>query len=116
MKTLEFRAWNGTGFLYFNPYSDTGNDFHDFNISIENGTELELWSGLVDKNNTMIYEGDIITEEVEDYGTSEYLVKFDDTFKCFTLKCIHGINIHDELWQINKTTKVIGNIHKRYNV
>ncbi len=116
MKTLDVRAWDGTGFVYFDLYADSSIDFHEFNISIENNTELELWSGLVDKNNVKIYEGDIIKEEVEEYGTSEYLVKFDDTFKCFTLKCIHGINIHDELWQINKTTKVIGNIHERYNV
>lgn len=113
MKTLEFRAWTGTEFVYFNPYSDTSTDFHEFDISIENKTELELWSGLVDKNNVMIYEGDIISEEVDEYGTSEYLVIFDDNFKCFSLKCLSGSNIHDELWQINKSTKVIGNIHER---
>lgn len=113
MKTLDVRAWTGTSFVYFDLYADTSTDFYEFNISIENQTEIELWSGLVDKNNVKIYEGDIITEDVEDYGTSDYIVIFDDTFKRFSLQCISGSNIHDELWQINKTTKVIGNIHER---
>ena len=75
---------------------------------------VEFDTGLKDKNGKKICEGDIIREEIDfnskmTDGIFTYVVEWDDDTLCYKLKA-DVESIHDELWEVNASVKVIGNI------
>lgn len=134
-RKIKFRAYQKTSSLNHKPnlYEVTGLDFYEGdygggevclrNKKGEQWTEyikdvvLEQFTGLLDRNGKEIYEGDIITETIDD-GSNKiiqiYEVYWDEDMLNFGIRGTKGFNynLHDELWQTNASREVIGNIHE----
>lgn len=115
------------GRLYFIETSDEDAGFeyvtHDCEI-IDNeeaeGFIVEQYTGLKDKNGREIYEGDIIQEEIDfnskmTDGVFTYVVEWDSDTLCYRLRG-NSNSIHDELWEVNASVEVIGNIHENQDL
>ena len=77
---------------------------------------IEQYTGLEDKNDKEIYEGDIISE-TSDLGEDfdyhfKYIVYWNEDNLCWSVKCIDGYSWHEDLWECNGSVEVIGNIHE----
>ena len=88
----------------------------DFAEAALEGVEFEQYTGLKDKNGKEIYEGDIVEEKIYigDYdvdGIYRYKVVWDDDMICWSLDP-NFTSIHKDLWECNRSLKVIGNIHE----
>lgn len=76
----------------------------------------EQYTGLKDKYGKEIYEGDIIQEEIDfnskmTDGVFTYVVEWDSDTLCYGLRG-NGNSIHDELWEVNASVEIVGNIHE----
>lgn len=95
---------NTCAFLYF---------LDDKSIDYYTDVDIELWTGLYDKYNRKIFEGDIVSHLV-DGGGVEYLsrVEFNQQKGMFEFICIEHPCVSDFSSLANKTIKVIGNIYE----
>lgn len=134
MRELKFRAWDKDLKRYFydiavypnNVAAIQRHNIESMMLEAEYGathwTELdenaviEQYTGLKDKNGKEIYEGDIIQEEIDfnskmTDGVFTYVVEWDSDTLCYGLRG-NDNSIHDELWEVNTSVEVIGNIHE----
>lgn len=119
MKELKFRVW-----LHDRGYMETAH-FDDgkwvstdgiFSLEVGENDFIEQYTGLKDKNGREIYEGDIIQEEIDfnskmTDGVFKYVVEWDSDTLCYGLRGNRN-SIHDELWEVNASVEIVGNIHE----
>ncbi|ECK7582835.1 hypothetical protein FRQ18_09270 [Campylobacter jejuni] len=141
LKDFDFRIWDKTKeeFLKKEPtlikidnerviagrisrfYANTA-DITDMFIGNGNDLEIELWTGIYDKNGNKIYENDILEyEPLEEL----YHITRDNTYKMFKIE-IFSKNFNNKIYKrkaepdisflkvfkSEKNMKVIGNIHE----
>lgn len=78
---------------------------------------IEQFTGLLDRNGKEIYEGDIVEEDIDfnskmTDGTFRYKVYWNEDELCWSLDPIGPESIHNDLWELNSSCEVIGNIHE----
>jgi uncharacterized phage protein (TIGR01671 family) len=124
MRELKFRAWaNGyEKWCHRIEYIDDGFwlGYVDDGVGELSTTDIivEQYTGLKDKNGKEIYEGDIVEEEIDfnskmTDGTFRYEVYWNEDELCWSLDHIGQKSIHGDLWELNSSRRVIGNIHER---
>ena len=87
MREYKFRAWDGKSWTTLGMYHATENGNRIFGISQHEGIILMQFTGLLDKNNNEIYQGDIILlQEPSDNYPSKHIVVFNDEQLGFRLR------------------------------
>ena len=110
-RIIKFRAWDGNNekFDYFpNEKSDV--------IEIGRGIEYQQWTGLKDKNEKMIYEGDIISHKT--FKPNERTIikwqKNKGRFNCWSKKWQDWCSRDYD--NLTNNREVIGNIFENKNL
>lgn len=122
MRELKFRVWNGYKTKEFKALDRFYVRVEDRYLEIkaynyDKDYAIEQYTGLKDKNDKEIYEGDIIQEEINlntkmTDGTFKYKVFWNEEMLCWSLEHIGNESIRDDLWECNSSVEVIGNIHE----
>lgn len=132
-RVLKFRAWlkprweddEEANKMYYdiqNSYDTLGNvkpydPMNSFDQWLDDEVAIvEQYTGLKDRNGKEIYEGDIVREDIEvgdDDIDGEYIyqVVWDEETLCWSLSPNYWA-IHNDLWELNSSCRVIGNIHQ----
>lgn len=126
-RILKFRIWNSIDKKWL-----TNNDwemYSDFDCIYPKallGYYIQQFTGLLDKNNKEIYEGDILKLKIHDDIVPENnrntigLIEFDDFHAAWKVKCIgkdsYFFGLKDNCWVESCESKIIGNIfdNKKY--
>ena len=126
MREIKFRAWDkGLKEYIYNVesigvYASIEYDDYDFSdILIEERFEVEQYTGLKDKNNKEIYDGDIVESFVHPEIPIHYVVQWSDKFNGWFCKNLNNPEsdyktVDIQLWVYikNNQFEVIGNIHE----
>lgn len=123
-RKIKFRAWVNDHWTDFIPvaktlgiYSESVIDVDGYTYEKENPFIVEQFTGLLDRNGKEIYEGDIIEEDIDfnskmTDGTFRYKVYWNEDELCWSLDPIGPESIHNDLWELNSSCRVVGNIHE----
>lgn len=120
MKEVKFRAWNKNMKRMFYTYeagvTDGSTDLLEINMP--QGFILMQYTGLEDKNDKGIYEGDILVAETpydEDEGEDVLEVKYFKKEACFGVD-LSSAEWHYDLSNDAKRFEVVGNIYEDSNL
>lgn len=88
-----------------------------FGPVLEDNYIVEQYTGSEDKNGKEIYEGDIVEEDIDfnskmTDGTFRYKVYWNEDELYWSLDPIGPESIHNDLWELNSSCRVIGNVHE----
>lgn len=120
MRELKFRGWANSAFVYFDVRDDNDFNFYDFYSCCE-PNDIEQYTGLKDKNDKEIYEGDIVEQFVcgvhqfkgKKCGRSTvWQVRWDEKECCFELHYLNGSLFGDSMMSDDDEYEVIGNVHE----
>lgn len=129
-REIKFRAWDKKRKRYAKVIQTTNQGWKGYRDKtyITNGIMrfskwvlsrfvIEQYAGLKDKNDKEIYEGDIVEEDIDfnskmTDGTFRYKVYWNNDELCWSLDPIGPESIHNDLWELNSSCRVIGNIHE----
>lgn len=128
VKEFDFRVWDISKKIYYKDLelSMTPSDKNAFGINLgiifarnlksasmlSDNCEIELYTGLRDKNNAKIYEGDILRFDSYTHIGLVGAVVFNKRFGCFACRikdAVNGFNIIESF-------ELIDNIHKDSNL
>jgi len=112
MREIKFRAYTGTGWLYFTLeqlIDGCATSFEAYNL-----TNWSEYTGLHDKNGKEIYEGDIITYGFKTKDFNDLVLHTGKIFFDEYMFLVDGDKVNDEWHSINRIhyTEVIGNIYE----
>lgn len=115
MRELKFRAWDGHKMWYSVTLMD-GKHWDAYNDCEIMGTEIMQSTGLKDKNNYLIYEGDVI----KFFNKVVAVIVWDFNSWCFkwidpTYKVIRRFDVEPVFRNIN-LSEVAGNIYETPNL
>jgi len=129
-RAIKFRAWDKKYECYVKVESidfdfhgnidsvwvDCEEHHHDHSVLNADEVILEQYTGLKDKNDKEIYEGDIIKQlmyvlEGKEHTTT-WVVRWDKEECCFKLHYLSGSLFGDSMMADDEEYKVIGNIHE----
>jgi hypothetical protein fuD12_02509 len=105
MRDIKFRAWDKVNKRWIKQFNI---DLLNINIFSLPNIEINQYTGLKDKNEKEIYEGDILSS-----AFSKRIVIFDENTCSFMLK---DIDLRNELFSLtkekSKNLEIIGNIYE----
>ena len=112
MRQIKFRFWNKKHKLYEYRYDlNNEGELSDpceggcYSLEDQDNFIIQQFTGLLDKNDTEIYEGDIL--QIEHFS---FYVTYDEG--CFIVKEFKPTEMNFALSNMNKFSVIVGNIHE----
>jgi uncharacterized phage protein (TIGR01671 family) len=122
MREIKFRVWNGM-WMEYNVFIDRGKAYYHnpteedgyFNFTTEyfDKTPIMRYTGLKDKNNVEVYEGDEVYLDLNNYGIKKCDVKWHDKGACWYFETPKENYFMTDIFYMTDCIEVIGNIYQR---